>query len=78
MDEKKTNDDSRMAKATSTEDECFKTHVVFETSDDGASLIEACIKVDKECEAHVIEDLATKDDIKEMAINKRTSGRRTW
>ena len=74
LDEKKIDDDSRTAYATSREDECFGTRIVFETSDnEGASLIKACVKGDKECKADMIEDLATKIDIKEVATNKTTS-----
>ena len=74
MDKKKIDDDSRMTKGTLREDECSRTHIVFETSDDeGESLIEACVKGDKKCEANMIEDLATTKDIKEVAINKTTS-----
>ena len=74
LEEKKIDDDSRTAKATLREDECFRTHNVFETSDEeGAILIKTCVKGDKDCEANVIEDLATKIDIKEVAMNKTTS-----
>ena len=74
LEEKKIDDDSRTAKATLREDKCFRTHIVFETLDDeGASLIEACINGDKECEDDKIENLATKIDIKEVAMNKITS-----
>ena len=71
--EKKIDDDSRTMTAISKEVECFGTCVVFETTDDGTSQIEACINGDKECEASVIEDLAAKDDIEEVTMNKITS-----
>ena len=60
--EKKIDDDSRTKMAISKEDKCFGTCVVFETTDDGAKQIEACIKGDKECEIDMMKDLATKID----------------
>ena len=55
-------DDSRTVNATSREDECFRTHIVFKTSsDEGASMSKAClIKGDRKCEADMIEEIATK------------------
>ena len=48
LDGKKIDDDSRKAEATLREDECFGTRIVFETSDEeGASLIKACVVVEK-------------------------------
>ena len=60
--EKKTDDDSRTAYATSREAECFEARVVFETSgDEGSCMREACmIKGDKECEIDMMKGLATK------------------
>ena len=56
----------RTVNATSREDECFGTRIVFETSsDEGASMSKAClIKGDKKCETDMIEEIATKKDIK--------------
>ena len=71
--EKKIDDDLRTMTTISKEVECFRTCIVFETTDDGTSQIEACINGDKECEASVIEDLAAKDDIEEVTMNKITS-----
>ena len=50
---------------------CFRTRIVSETSsDEGASLSKACmIKRDKESEAHINKEAATKNDIKEVAMN---------
>ena len=65
-------DDSRTVNATSREDECFRTRVVFETSgDEGASMSKAClIKGDKKCEADMIEEIAMKKDIEsEVAMD---------
>ena len=69
--EKDETNESRMANASPREEECFRTRVMFETSGgEGASLIEACmIKEDKECEAHMIKEVATKNDIKEVAMD---------
>ena len=50
LDEKKIDDDSRAAYATSREDECFEARIVFETSGD------------KECDIDMMKDLATKID----------------
>ena len=66
-------DDSRMVNATSRENECLRTCIVFETSsDEGASMSKAClIKGDKKCEADMIEEIATKKDIKsEVAMDE--------
>ena len=71
--EKKIDDDLRTMTAISKEDKCFGTCVVFETTDDGASQIEACIKGDKECEIDMMKDLATKINIEEAAMNKTIS-----
>ena len=66
-------DDLRTMNATSREDECFRTRVVFETSsDEVASMSKAClIKGDKKCETDMIEEIATKKDIKsEVAMDE--------
>ena len=58
--------------ATSREDDCFGTHIVFETSSDkGTSMGKACLlKGDKKCKADMIEEIATKKDIKsELAMD---------
>ena len=62
-------------KATSREDECFETCVVFETTDDeGASLIKACVKGDEECEVDVVEVVAMRNDIEsKMAMHESTA-----
>ena len=47
---------------------------MFKAADDeGASLIKACVEGDKEGEVGVMEDLATKIDINEVAMNKTRS-----
>jgi hypothetical protein len=75
LHEKKIDNISRTTKATSREDECFETCVVFETTDDeGASLIKACIKGDKECEVDVVEAVAMRKDIEsKMAMHESTA-----
>ena len=68
-------DESRTADATSRENECFGPCIVFETSDDeGASMRKSCvIEGDKECEADMIEEVATRNDIEsEVAMDKST------
>ena len=69
--EKDETNESRTTNTTPREEECFKTRVMFETSGgEGARLIEACmIKEDKDCEAHMIKEVATKNDIKEVAMD---------
>ena len=65
--------ESRVANATSSEDKCFGTRIVSETSsDEGASMSKACmIKGDKKCEADMIEEIATKNDIEsEVAMDE--------
>ena len=66
-------DDSRMVNATSRENECFETRLVFEkSSDEGASMSKACVIEEcKKCEADVIEVIATKKDIEsEMTMDE--------
>ena len=68
--------DSRMVNATSRENECLRTCIVFETSsDEGASMSNACfIKGDKKCETDMIEEIATENDIEsEMAMDESTA-----
>ena len=72
-------DESRTANATSRQDDCFGTRIVFETSgDDGASMIKACmIEGDKVFEADVIEDVAMTNDIEsEVAMDESTADSR--
>ena len=72
-------DDSRMVNATSRQDDCFGTRIVFETSgDDGASMIKACmIERDKVFEADVIEDVAVKTNIEsKVAMEASTADSR--
>ena len=72
-------DESRTANATSRQDDCFGTRIVFETSgDDGASMIKACmIEGDKVFEADVIEDVAMTNDIEsKVAMDESTADSR--
>ena len=66
---------SRTANNTPKEEECFRTRIVFETTDDeGASLIKACVKGDEECEVNVVEAVAMRDDIEsKMAMHESTT-----
>ena len=66
---------SRTANNTPKEEECFRTRIVFETTDDeGASLIKACVKGDEECEVNVVEAVAMRDDIEsKMAMHESTA-----
>ena len=67
-------DDSRTENATSREDDCFETRMVFKTSvDEGASMRKACmIEVDKVFEADVIEEVAMTNDIKSKVCQRET------
>ena len=72
-------DESRTANATSRQDDCFRTRIVFETSsDDGASMIKTCmIEGDKVFETYVIEDVAMTNDIEsEVAMDESTADSR--
>ena len=69
-------DDSRTANATSREDKCFGTRIVYETSgDDGASMRKACmIEGEKVFESEEIEEVAMTNDIEsEVAMDESTT-----
>ena len=65
-------DDLRVANTTSRVEEGFGIWVSETSREKGVSIIDACmIEGDKECEADVIEEVATKDDIEsEVAMNE--------
>ena len=72
-------DDSRTVNATSREDKCFGTRIVYETSgDEGASMRKACmIEGDKVFEVDVIEEVAMTNDIEsEVALDESTADSR--
>ena len=65
-------DDLRVANTTSRVEEGFGKRLSETSREKGVSIIDACmIEGDKECEADVIEEVATKDDIEsEVAMNE--------
>ena len=66
-------DDSKTANATSTEDKCFRTHIMYETlGDEGASMRKACmIEGDKVFETDMIEEVGMTNDIEsEVAMDE--------
>ena len=72
-------DDSRTVNATSREDKCFRTRIVYDTSgDEAASMRKACmIEGDKVFGADVIEEVAMTNDIKlEVAMDESTKDSR--
>ena len=56
-------------------DECFRAHVVFETSSDKeARKIEACVIEDNECETYMVEVITTNNDAKtEVVMDNKTN-----
>ena len=71
-------DDLRVVNTTSRVEEGFGIQVSGTSREKGVSIIDACmIEGDKECEADVIEEVATKDEIEsEVAMNESmTDGR---
>ena len=71
-------DDSRTMNATSREDECLQTRIVFETLGSDrlsvidnsyvtTSLIEACV-IENGCVAYTIDEVAANDEVKEVGV----------
>ena len=58
---------------TSRAEEGFGTRLLETSSDEGVSIIEACmIEEDKWCEAYRVDDIAVNGKVKEMFVNNTT------